>query len=165
MKVTQSCPTLCDPMDDTVHGIFQTRILEWVAFPFSRESSQPKDRTQVSCIAGGFFTSWATREAHEYWSRQPIHSSVDLPDPGIKLGSPGLQVDSLPIELSGKPKCYKGNDFRKWPMLGWRISLSKVVRVWYLTGDQEDEKESALGRAKRRAFKARKLFAKSLSWE
>ena len=56
-KVSQSCPILCDPMDYTVHGILQTRILEWVAFPFSRESSQPRDRTQVSCIVGGFFTS------------------------------------------------------------------------------------------------------------
>ena len=43
VKVTQSCPTLCDPMDYTVHGILQARILEWVAFPFSRGSSQPKD--------------------------------------------------------------------------------------------------------------------------
>ena len=43
-------------------------ILEWVAFPFSRGSSQPRDQTQVSCIAGGFFSSWATREAQEYWS-------------------------------------------------------------------------------------------------
>ena len=46
-----------------VHGILQARILEWVAFPFSRGSSQPRDQTQVSWIAGGFFTSWATREA------------------------------------------------------------------------------------------------------
>ena len=44
-------------------GIFQARILEWVAMPSSRGSSRPRDRTQVSCIAGGFFTSWATREA------------------------------------------------------------------------------------------------------
>ena len=43
MKVTQSCPTLCDPMDYTVHGILQARILEWVAVPFSRGSSQPRD--------------------------------------------------------------------------------------------------------------------------
>ena len=42
VKVTQSCPTLCDPMNYTVHGIFQDRILEWVAFPFSRGSSQPR---------------------------------------------------------------------------------------------------------------------------
>ena len=63
VKVTQSCPTLCHPVDYTVHGVLQARILEWGAFPFSRVSSQPRDQTQVSCIAGGFFTSWATREA------------------------------------------------------------------------------------------------------
>ena len=57
VKVTQSCPTLCDPMDYTVHGIIQARILEWVALPFSRGSFQPRDQTQVSCIAGRFFTS------------------------------------------------------------------------------------------------------------
>ena len=68
VKVAQSCPTPCDPMDYTVHGILQDRILEWVAFPFSKGSSQPRDWTQVSHIAGGFFTSWATREAQENWS-------------------------------------------------------------------------------------------------
>ena len=57
VKVTQSCPTLCDPMDYTVHGILQARKLEWVAFSFSRGSSQPMDQTQVSLIAGRFFTS------------------------------------------------------------------------------------------------------------
>ena len=57
VKVAQSCPTLCDPMDCIVHGILQARILEWVAFPFSRGSSPPRDRTQVSRIAGRFFTS------------------------------------------------------------------------------------------------------------
>ena len=57
VNVTQSCPTLCDPMDYTVHGILQARILECVAVPFSRGSSQPRDRTQVSHVADGFFTS------------------------------------------------------------------------------------------------------------
>ena len=57
----------CDPMDYTVHGILQARILEWVAFPLSRGFSQPRDRTQLSHIAGGFFTSWATREAWYPW--------------------------------------------------------------------------------------------------
>ena len=57
MKVTQSYLTLCDPMDNIVHGILQARILEWVAFAFSRVSSQPKDQAQVSRIAGGFLTS------------------------------------------------------------------------------------------------------------
>ena len=60
------CLTLCDPMDSIVHGILQARILESVAFPFSRGSSQPRDWTQISWIAGRFFTSWATREAHVY---------------------------------------------------------------------------------------------------
>ena len=64
VKVTQSCPTLCDPMNYTVHGVFQARILEWVAVPFSRGSSQPRKQTRV-------FT---------------------------------LHVDSLPVELPGKPK-------------------------------------------------------------
>ena len=53
---------LCDPMDYTAHGILQARILEWVAVPFSRGSSQPRDGTQVSRFAGRFFTSWATKD-------------------------------------------------------------------------------------------------------
>ena len=62
LLVAQSCLTLCDPMDcsppgSSVHGILQARILEWVAIPFSRGSSQPRGQTQVSCIAGRFFTS------------------------------------------------------------------------------------------------------------
>ena len=57
VKVTQSCPTLCDTMDYTVHGILQARIVEWVDFPFSRASFQPRNQTQVSRIAGVFFTS------------------------------------------------------------------------------------------------------------
>ena len=56
VKVAQSCLTLCNPMNYTVHGILQARILEWVAFPFSRESSEPMDQTQVSTIAEKFFT-------------------------------------------------------------------------------------------------------------
>ena len=67
-EVAQSCLTLCDPMDgnlpgSTVHGIFQARILEWAAISFSRGSSQPRDRTWISCIADRRFTVWATREA------------------------------------------------------------------------------------------------------
>ena len=63
--VTQSCVALCNPVDCSlpgsfVHGILQSRILEWVANSFSRGSSQPSDWTWVSCIAGRFFTVWAT---------------------------------------------------------------------------------------------------------
>ena len=60
-------------------------------------------QTQVSRTAGRFFTSWATAEAQEYWSGQPIPSPADLPDLGIEPGSPALQADSSPTELSGKP--------------------------------------------------------------
>ena len=68
--VTQSYLTLCDPMDcsppgSAVHGILQARILEWVAISSSRGSSPPRDQTQVSYIAGRFFTIWATRGAPE----------------------------------------------------------------------------------------------------
>ena len=67
-EVTQSCPTLCDPMDcsppgSSIRGILQARILEWAAISFSRGSSQPRDRTWVSCIAGRCFNHWGTREA------------------------------------------------------------------------------------------------------
>ena len=67
--ITQSCSTLCNTMDyslpgSEVHGILQARILEWIAISSSRELSQPWDQIQVSCIAGRFFTLWATREAH-----------------------------------------------------------------------------------------------------
>ena len=94
-----SCVWLCDPMDgslpgSSVHGISQTRILEWVAIPFPRGFSQPRDQTQVSCIEGGFFTApgilyWATREAPilsccllNYFSSQAsflqFHSLIEL---------------------------------------------------------------------------------------
>ena len=57
VKVAQLFPTLCNPMDCTVHEILQARVLEWVAFPFSKASSRPRDQTQVSRITEGFFTS------------------------------------------------------------------------------------------------------------
>ena len=61
-EITQSCPTLCDPMDcslpgSSIHGIFQARVLEWAAISFSRVSSHPRDQTLVSCTAGRFFTN------------------------------------------------------------------------------------------------------------
>ena len=63
VKVTQLCLTLCDPVDYTVHGILQARILEWVAYPFSRGFFWARNQTGVSCIAGTFSTNWATRVA------------------------------------------------------------------------------------------------------
>ena len=78
--VAQSYLTLCNPMDcsppgSSVHGILQARKLEWVAISSFSRSSQPRDRSQVSHIAGRFFTIWATREAHIY---PHFHCSVQF---------------------------------------------------------------------------------------
>ena len=80
---TQVCLTLCDPRDcgqpgSSVHEISQTRILEWVAFPFSRGSSWPKDWTWVSSIVGRFFTIWATRESSQELDRLTFFPSDKL---------------------------------------------------------------------------------------
>ena len=80
-EVSQSCPTLCDPVDwsppgSSVHGILQARILEWVAISFSGGSSRPRDRSQVSRIAGRCFNLWATREALKWittWKNMCIY--------------------------------------------------------------------------------------------
>ena len=65
---SESCSVVSDTLwPYTVNGTLQARILEWVAFPFSRGSSQPRDWTKVSCIADRCFTLWVTREAQEYW--------------------------------------------------------------------------------------------------
>ena len=62
-EVAQMCPTFCEPMDcsltgSSVHGIFQARVLEWIAISFSRGPSRPRNRTGVSRIAAGRFTIW-----------------------------------------------------------------------------------------------------------
>ena len=98
-EVTQSCLTVCDPMDcsppgSSDHGILPARILEWVAISFSRGSSQPRDRTQVSRIEGRCFNLWTTREAPSY---HPEASSKQL-NRGLKfrgeiwVGDPHLNV-------------------------------------------------------------------------
>ena len=74
-----------------------------VAFPFYKGSSQPRDQTKVSCIAGKFFTSWATREAQEYWVGSLSLFQWIFPNQE-SIGSPISQVDSLPTVPSGKPK-------------------------------------------------------------
>ena len=89
VKVTQVCLTLCDPIDYTVHGIFQARILEWVAIPFSR-SSQPRDWTQVSHIADRFFTVWAMSKCSVQFS-SVTQSCLTLCNP-MNHSSPGLPV-------------------------------------------------------------------------
>ena len=88
-EVTQSCPTLCNPMDcslsgSSVHGIFKARVLEGVVISFSRGSSWLRDRTRISHIAGRCFTFWGTREACSFqrWDKLSttgwlIHPSTD----------------------------------------------------------------------------------------
>ena len=112
----QSCPSLCVPMDCnppgySVHGILQARILERVVIPFSRGSSQPRDQTWVSCIIGGFFTVWTTREAPRLLTALGCQLNIYIylllfifgcatcrilvPGPGIEPMPPGVEVWSL----------------------------------------------------------------------
>ena len=94
-KVAQSCLTLCDPTDcsppgSPVHGVLQARILEWVAIPFSRGSSRPRDRTWVSRIGGRFFVTQATREALNKVIASLSGSSHRYPEgKGAGKGEPG----------------------------------------------------------------------------
>ena len=84
-----------------VPGLLQAKILGWVAFPFSRGSSQPRDQAQVSRIAGGFFYQLSHKGNPKILERVAYRFSSASLYPGIKLGSPVLQVESLPTELSG----------------------------------------------------------------
>jgi len=74
VKVPQSCPTLCNLMDYTVHGVLQARILKWVAIPFSRVSSQPRYQTEVSRIACRFFTTWKKESPKNVQTTAQLHS-------------------------------------------------------------------------------------------
>ena len=96
MKVAHSCLTFCDPMDYTIHGFLQAKILEWVAFPFSRGSFQV-DRTQGSHIVGGFFTIWARILG---WVAYTFSSRSSRPRNPTRVSS--LQAYSLTTELSGR---------------------------------------------------------------
>ena len=106
MLVIQSCLTLCDPMDcsppsSSVHGILQARILEWVAISFSRGSLQPRDRTQVSHIAGGFFTVWATKEAA--FKRNGVALRVNRRVQSAVLGCDLKNDRMILVHFQGKP--------------------------------------------------------------
>ena len=78
VKVAQSCPAHCDPMDYTVHGILQVRVQEWVAFPFSRGSPQPRDQSQFSRTVGRFSTIWATGRHEKQRDKKLLKSLVEL---------------------------------------------------------------------------------------
>ena len=109
-KSIQSCPILCDPMDyspsgSSVHGILQARILESVAIPFSKGSSQPKDQTQVSCTASRLFTIWATSEAREHWSGSlSLLSRIFL----TQRLNPGLRTSGILFTIWTIREAYQG---------------------------------------------------------
>ena len=134
MKVDRLCLTFYDSMD-TVCGILQARILECVVFSFSRGSSQPRDQTQVSCIFYQLNHKGNPRTLE--WVAYP--SPEDLPDPEIEPVSPALQADSLPTELSGKPRHLKscfylwhyGKSIYLWISykVGMRISYNICI-IW-----------------------------------
>ena len=139
--VAQLCPTLCDPMDCnppgfSVHGILQARILEWVAisrgFSPPRASSRPRDWTQVSCIAGGFFTSWATMGAP--WDWIPFYMFMAL---WVCSSVKGLFIDSLahssdvclfPVDLEGFSLCPGSLSSASW--MCCNISLHYVAYLF-----------------------------------
>ena len=105
--VTQSCRLFVTPWTEARQaplsmGILQAGTLEWVAMPSSRESSQPRDQTQVSHTAGRFFAIWDTREAMNTGVGR-LSLLQGIFSLGIELGSPALQADSLPAELQEKP--------------------------------------------------------------
>ena len=132
VKVTQSCTTLCDFMDYTVHGILQARVLEWVAFPFSRGSSQPRDRTQVSHVARWILYQLSHRKAEEYWSGEPIPSPVDLPNPGTEQGLLHCKRILYQLGYQGSPtSLQKQSHVRKLQALGSDYWLLKKLKRGY----------------------------------
>ena len=128
MKVAQSYLTLYDPMDYTIHGILQARILGWVAFPFSRLSSPPRDQTQVSHTASRFFTSWATREAC----------------PRMMERYQGKSCDS---DVESRSKMSRGSVSKKRQLIGpmrylniLRKILDNLVKSWGWINEKENIK-------------------------
>ena len=125
-QVTQSCLTLCDPVDcsppgSSVRGILQARILEWVAIPFSRGSSQPRDRSQVSHIAGRRFNLWATRESQQDGRRGELAFRI----------KPHTHPRCL--EGSNKTLCALGDSTETEPDLPLSLWLSPVEE-WVSSG-------------------------------
>jgi len=150
-EVTQSCPTLCDPMDcsppgSLVHGIFQAWILEWVAIPFSRGSSQPRDRTQVSHIVSRCFTIWATREAPKIMGsplKGPLFTLLhSVPRPCIRPllthtspETPGHSQASLGQSLVGSLLLSPGSCCAQGFIFVLQESVSPVLcKFWWIYG-------------------------------
>ena len=151
-----------------VHGILQASILEWVAFPFSKGSSQPRDPTQVSCIAGGFFTNWATRETGMRTAPRTLKSvdtqsmggcsvaagviAGDLSRKGMSLvwvvlkargrgSSTFRQGNSLEVQWLGLP-CFHRTERRFNPWSGnWDLTCqeTKIIMIMMIKRIQKKE--------------------------
>ena len=116
VKVAQSCSTLCDPMNCTVHGILQPRILMWVAFPFSRGSFQPRDQTQVFHISGRFFTSPTPKRHMKRWSASLIIKEIQIKTIIRHHLKP---VRKATIKKSMNNKCWRGCGEKGTLLHGW----------------------------------------------
>ena len=105
-RVSGSCSVVSDSVTPwTIQSMEFSRPEYWSGSPFPLPGNLPNPRIKPRSPAlRAIYTSCAIREAQEYWSGSPIPSPADLPNLGIQPGSPALQVDSLPTELSGKPK-------------------------------------------------------------
>ena len=113
----------CRPPGSSVHGIFQARILEWVAISFSRRSSRSRDQTQVSCIAGRFFTVWATGLPAGAAAAKLLQLCPTLCDPvdGLPPGSP------IPGILQARTLDWVAISFSKaWK---WKVKVKSLSRV------------------------------------
>ena len=140
--VTQLCPTHFGPIDcslpgSSIHWILQARILEWVAMPSSRGSSQPRDWTQVSHVAGRFFTTWATREA----LNKLVFKSIYCRAPKKKMGQLMLKGPELPNDFQGRYlKAVWGRGCRlaisSWTILGLVGTevVSSIINLLVSTG-------------------------------
>ena len=104
VKVAQSCPTLCDPVDYTVHGILQVRILEWVAFPLSGDLPKPRIEPRTPALQGDSLPAQPPEKPKNTGMGSLSLLQQIFPIPGIELGFPALQADSLLSEPLGKPK-------------------------------------------------------------
>ena len=140
---------VCNPIDYKVHGILQARILEWVAFSFSRASSQPRDGTQISCIAGGLFTSWPTRETHIKYITPP-KKKTNIYHPNLKLWCGEICLESSQnltyvyqrevLNSTGSAKRKNGQTTMKLRVKGNNITF-QLIQYPVKTKERERETE------------------------
>ena len=132
-EVAQSCHTLCDPMDyslpgSSVHGIFQEIVLDWIAIPFSRGSSQPRDQTHVSCIVDRRFTIWATRESMlpMLCYAKSLQSCPTLCDP-IDASPPGSPIPGILQARTLEWVAISFSSAGKWKVKGKLLSHARLL--------------------------------------